>query len=153
MSIKEAIERGPLNRPRTIIVESDADREEIHKLTVESKGLKLLKKAGVPKILTELKKMISQDFPQIEIGYRVDEDRALVTQSLNWDFRIDEEGQTHFKSIRVHALVLTGQIIVERGDDDELLSRKQLRDRAIIEDAIATAYQNPLFLVDFHRKR
>lgn len=143
MSIKEAIERGPLSRPRTRIPLSPPDRLDRYTSIIEAKGRVLLKSSGVTKVLADLKKIINLDFPDVESRLTVDADRAVVTQELRWDFVKHEEGFVDFKVIRIHAWALTKEIVVER--TGELLSGKQLKDRVVVEDAIAEAYRDPLF--------
>lgn len=151
MSIQEAIDRGPLDRKRIIFFESDADRLEQYRLMVEKKGMALFKRSGIARVLADLKKIIGLDYPDVEPSKMLDTDRAEVIIGLRWDFVREKGGIDHFKAIRIHARILTGEIVVERKEDDELLSGKHLRNRTVIEDAIAAAYRDPLQLSRFGR--
>lgn len=149
MSIKEALERGPMDRERYVLSFNQV-REGYEKEVLE-KGRELLKGAGIPTLLHELAEIIKQGFSDIRVEEEILNRDGTVLTRLEWNFRnLPEElpfrsGDYEYNAIHVYARPLTKDFLIE-GQESEQIIEQQWRfgDPKDVEDAIVRAYLQPM---------
>lgn len=145
MSIKESLERGPMDRQRTILERSTHNP---YKEKLLDAGLLVHGEVGTPELLRALEEEIKPKFPDVKlIDPEVTVDGA-VSLSIAWNFRADPDMhisllQFLYNSIAIHAYPSTRHLLV-RGEESELLDEREWRsDPKLVEDAIVFAYKKP----------
>lgn len=147
MSMKEALERGPMRRKRTIKpFDMDLYRGEL------TADISIFEQSGVTVMLNELKEIIEPNFPDVQII-----ESRLVTghmcKGIQWNGRnIDIPGylfnrkNTLLDMVRIR-IDLSGDLYVGSEKGEELITRAQWSsDHGIIENSLADAYRDPLRL-------
>lgn len=149
MSIKEALERKPVDRKRTIVgrdIQYNSDK------VVSDRSLAIMKDSGALESLDELTKIVSSEFPDVKILPHMTF-KGRMGFDFAWNFREPPiEERQDIKAIhsafRVEVYPVDEAIIVEsqgeKGLEGELLTKSQWStDRRAVEDALVHAFKNP----------
>lgn len=153
MAIREALERGPSDRQRQLILNPFIGGMEQRSL-MTGECRRILENSPVPEVFAELRDAIATTFPDARFVEMPDWVQPFSLQ-LGWNFHSKQEGSNRYTYDAIEAIPnpLTEEIvIVRKGEgvvftEGEVLTKKQLAAidaRAKIEDVAVWAYQRPL---------
>lgn len=153
MSIKEAIERGPMDRHRTRYLshqDSFYNSAETYRKKIEAVR-RLFEESGVRRVLNELADVIRPEFPDVAIVERGS--AGGLSLDIEWNHRSEPAFPNMSPLPMVDMVVVQGDFLgdnltVSGEKEKEVLRRRQWESREVLEDAIAIAFKNPLRLVD-----
>ena len=144
MSIKERLEKGPMDRPRTVLPSGHIDLGESYRKRLLELGVKIHREAGTRELFRELVTEIGpvcSDF--LVITQPKLNDNGATSLRVLWNGRkspLDSLGND-INQVSVEAYP-TGDLVVI-GVERELLESVSWRaDPQLLEDAMARAYNN-----------
>lgn len=147
MSIRERLERGPLERERNVVDFGRHSTENPYKKIALDVGKQVLEAAGVPSILQDFADTIRSDHPDVIIT-EPEIDASFSTHiQVRWNFR--EEDQHGRKEpmcefLHVTARPLRESLRIGSREEEEMEKSQWSGHPEIIEDAVVLAYQNPI---------
>ncbi len=150
MTLKEAVERGPIDSPKPITSWGDPSYHRKYEDRFLQGGMEIIDAARMPIKLQELAEVMRPDHPDVAIHeWRPDINNGVVVGGISWSEAQEKVRYSydHINYIGVFARVATKELVFARSDGVEVLQEQEWSDPMLVEDALVRGYHKPFVVL------